>query len=153
MVRAAAEHVGVSESKVRAAYRRGEFEVRDDLVGGRIRKLVHLPEVCAWAGVAAPAATANQEDFAGTSGALVAQLEEIAEQVHSALDRASRAEQHVIFLRNELAQLRESHGRVQEIVDQRSLSAFQAVTSVAASTALAPVRRRRFLGLSWRASA
>ena len=151
-MRAAAEHAGVSESKIRAAYRRGDLEVRDDLVGGRVRKLVHLPEVCAWAGIPVPASMV-EDGSADPSGALVTQLAEIADQVHHALDRASRAEQQMIFLRNELAQLRESHGRVQEIVDERSLSAFQAVASVAATSALAPVRRRRFLGLSWRASA
>jgi hypothetical protein len=149
VVRVAAEEVGVSESKLRAAYRRGDLQVRDDLVRGRVCKLVQLDEVKMWAGV--PVAAVDEED--DPTRLLVGKLEHIATQVGQALDRAGRAEQQVVFLRNELAQLREAHGRVREIVDERSLGAFRATTAAVATTALASPRRRRFLGLTWRVSA
>jgi hypothetical protein len=148
VVRVAAEEAGVTESKVRAACRRGDLQVRDDLVRGRTCKLVELDEVKAWAGI--PVAAVEPED---PTQALVGQLEHIAIQVGQALDRAGRAEQQVVFLRNELAQLREAHGRVREIVDERSIGAFRTTAAAVATSALAAPRRRRLFGFTWRASA
>jgi hypothetical protein len=148
VVRVAAEEVGVTESKLRAAYRRGDLQVRDDLVGGRVRKLVQLDEVKAWAGIAV--AQPEPED---PTRVFVGQLEDIAVQVSKALDRANRAEQQVVFLRNELVQLRESHGRVQEIVNEHSLGAFRTTVAATANSSVTSPRRRRFFGLTWRASA
>lgn len=155
MVRAAADQVGVSEAKLRAAYRRGELDVRDDLVNGRMRKLVNLPDVLAWAGIAPPVVQSPGAEAPSSEAPVqvLKQLEVIADEARRALDRASRAEQQVIFLRNELAQLREAQDRVQEIVDERSLTAFRTVATVTATSALTPVRRKRFLGITRRVSA
>ena len=151
-VRVAAEQAGITESRLRAACRRNDVIARDDVVKGRNCKVVNLEQVYEWAGLPSPFAETIEAQPEATQ-VLVQRLEDVAAQVRQALDRASRAEQQVIFLRNELAQLRASHGRVQEIVDQRSLGAFQAMANVAATTALAPARRRRLRGISWRPSA
>lgn len=150
-VRHASEQTGVAESRLRAAYRRGELAVIDDLVAGRRCKLLNVDEVELWAGLTATAAGSSPDDDRGR--ALTTRLEEIAAQVDRALDRAGRAEQQVAYLRNEVAQLRAAHSRVQEIVDDRSLAAFRDVTGAVAATVVAPRPRRRFLGRTWRVSA
>lgn len=144
-VKDAAGQVGVTENRLRVAYRRGDLDVIDDLVAGRTRKLVNIDEVRHWAGI-----QNNSEPPAEQPGAAIeGQLEEIAAGVRQALDRASRAEQQVAYLQNELAQLRAAHGRVQEIVDERSFGAFQAVATAVAASVLDRPRRRRFPRIGW----
>src|SRR5688572_2059933 len=48
-VKVAAEELGTTESRIRAAYRNGQLAVKDKAVAGRMRKVVDLAEARAWA--------------------------------------------------------------------------------------------------------
>lgn len=162
LVSAAATEVGATESRIRTAYRNGRLEVRDDLIGGRIRKLVDIGQVRAWAGIAPPpepepapapeVAVPKRSAAKAAAGAALAakaveelatRMTEAAELAERALDRSARAEQQVVFLRNELAQLKDSHSRVQAEVERRSIDRFRETTRVACTEALQGGSRRR----------
>ena len=145
-VRVAAEAVGVSESRLRTAYRTGKVSVRDDLVRGRVLKLVDLEEIRAWAGVPSPVVEEPEPPVSSLGPALDAQFEELAGDVQAALKRAARAERDLSMLRNEFAQLRAAHTRVQEIVDREHARTFQATAAAACDEALVVRPRRRLLG-------
>lgn len=147
-VRVAAEAVGVSESRLRTAYRSGKVSVRDDLVGGRMLKLVDIEEIRAWAGVPAPApAEPDPASRSSLGPTLDAQLEDLAGDVKVALTRAARAERELSMLRNEFAQLRAAHTRVQEIVDREHLRSFQTTAGAVCAEALGRGPRRRLLAV------
>ena len=154
-VKDAAIAVGVTESRLRTAYRAGKMSVREDLVDGRVRKLLDIDEVRRWAGVpcpvaeapvieqVAPVATAPQFDDS--------HLEELSDRVKSALARATRAEDQVALLRNELAQLRDVYQRVSDTVARREAAEFQAsMRSMCATQTSARRRKATLFGLARR---
>lgn len=139
----AAGDVGASQSRLRDAYRRGRLAVRDDLVGGRRRKLVDLSEVRAWAGVADEAEPEAPPSPDVDAGELARRLDAALERADEALGHSKRAEQQVVFLRNEVAQLQDAHARVQAEVDRRRIEQFRDTARLACADALAARRRRR----------
>lgn len=155
-VKDAARAVGVTESRLRAAYRAGKVSVREDLVEGRVRKLLDLDEVHRWAGVPAAVAMAPViEPVAPVAAAAPrfddSHLEELSDRVKSALARATRAEDQVALLRNELAQLREVYQRVSDTVARREAAEFQAsMRSMCATQTSARRRKSTLFGLARR---
>lgn len=146
-VRVAAEAIGVSESRLRTAYRNGQLSVRDDLVNGRQLKVLDLDEVRAWAGVPTPEPAEPEAPTSSLGPSLDAQLEQLAGDVQAALARAARAERELSMLRNEFAQLRAAHTRVQEIVDRQHAEVFRAAMSTACGEVLQGRRRRGLLSV------
>lgn len=153
-VKDAARAVGVTESRLRAAYRAGKVSVREDLVEGRVRKLLDLDEVHRWAGV--PAAVAMAPGIEPVAAEVAprfddSHLEELTDRVKSALARATRAEDQVALLRNELAQLREVYQRVSDTVARREAAEFQAsMRSMCATQTSARRRKSTLFGLARR---
>ena len=145
-VKDAAGSVGVTESRLRTAYRAGKVSVREDLVDGRVRKLLDIDEVRRWAGVPSPVAEAPEIERVAPVVARPrfddAHLEELTDRVKSALARATRAEDQVALLRNELAQLREVYQRVSDTVARREAAEFQASMRSMCATQT-PTRRRK----------
>ena len=140
LVREAAEQVGISEPKLRAAYRSGHIQARDDIVRGRRCKLVDLHEVRT---TFAPHTIVDEPD-AAVGPNIDEHLAALNDEIAKAHERARRAEQQVSFLRNELAQLQGSHDRVREIVERLSLESFRDSARAAATAVGAPAQRRRF---------
>ena len=150
-VREATELVGVSESRIRAAYRSGALTAFDDLVGGRLRKLFERDALYAWAGVARPEPVAAPvEEALADDGSIDAPAARMAEE---ALERARRAEREVVCLRNEFAQLHAAHTRVAEELDRQSMKRFEATTRAACADAMRGRARRRFGFFAGRSSA
>jgi hypothetical protein len=150
-VREATVLVGVSESRIRAAYRSGALAVFDDLVGGRLRKVLERDAVLVWAGMPVPEPAASLDDeTVSADGSIDDQVARVAEE---ALERARRAEQEVVFLRNEFAQLHAAHTRVAEELDRQSLARFEATTRAACTDAMRERARRRFRLFAGRSSA
>jgi len=153
-VKDAASVVGVTESRLRAAYRAGKVAVREDLVDGRVRKLVDIDEVRRWAGVPLPVAEAPViEPVAAVAAARFddSHFEELTDKVKSALARATRAEDQVALLRNELAQLREVYQRVSDTMARREAAEFQAsVRSMCTTPASTRRRKSTLFGLARR---
>lgn len=146
-VKDAASVAGVTESRLRTAYRSGKVSVREDLVDGRVRKLVEIDEVRRWAGVPSPVETAPVIEPVVAPAVPPTRfddshLEELSDRVKSALARATRAEDQVALLRNELAQLREVYQRVSDAVARRDAAEFQAsVRTMCATPASARHRK------------
>ena len=146
-VKAAADELGLSESRIRAAYRSGQLAVKDKAVAGRMRKVVDLAEARTWAlgpvpvadGALAMAVVVEPEPepqpepepapvpvltlalpmapAVAVDDDRIAELTALAER---ALARAERASDQVAYLRNELAQLRDAHLRIQADIDRRN---------------------------------
>jgi hypothetical protein len=164
-VREAADEVGTTEARIRAAYRAGKLPAQDVRIAGRVRKMVSLLDVRSWADgtLAAPAPVTVSElpvaapavPVQSPAPAPVAVIEDtprfddLVELAEQAMARATRAENQVAFLRNELAQLRESHVRVQTDFDRRNAEQFRATARLAAADAMVRPKRagiRRILG-------
>lgn len=176
-VRDAADEVGTTEARIRAAYRAGKLAAQDVRIAGRVRKMVSLSDVRAWADGTLPVAVGGEDIAAASVGearpvlsvvpppapvAPVAQVapvvrvvedtsryDDLMELAEQALARATRAENQVAFLRNELAQLREAHVRVQTDFDRRNAEEFRATARLAAASATKRPKRaglRRILG-------
>ena len=153
-VKDAAFAVGVTESRLRTAYRAGKVSVREDLVDGRVRKLLDIDEVRQWAGVPSPVAEAPVIEPVAVAAAPRfddSHLEELTDRVKSALARATRAEDQVALLRNELAQLRDVYQRVSDTVARREAAEFQAsMRSMCATQTSARRRKGTLFGLARR---
>jgi hypothetical protein len=150
-VREATVLVGVSESRIRAAYRSGALAVFDDLVGGRLRKVLERDAVLVWAGMPVPEPIAPPNDEVPAADGLIdTPVGRVAEE---ALERARRAEREVVFLRNEFAQLHAAHTRVAEELDRQSQARFEATTRAACTEAIRGRARRRFAFFAGRSSA
>jgi hypothetical protein len=153
-VKDAASSVGVTESRLRTAYRNGRVSVREDLVDGRVRKLVDIDEVRSWAGVPSPVETAPViEPVSPAARVDDARPEELSDRVKTAVARATRAEDQVSLLRNELAQLREVYQRVSDTLARREAAEFEAsVRSMCAAPSSTRRRRTTVFGLRRRAT-
>jgi hypothetical protein len=92
----------------------------------------------------APAPTAVED---------TSRFDDLVELAEQAMARATRAENQVAFLRNELAQLRESHVRVQTDFDRRNAEQFRATARMAAASATARPKRAGIRSILRRASA
>ena len=148
-VKDAAVAAETTESRLRTAYRTGRIGCTEDLVGGRVRKLVYLPEVLAWAGVA----PAVEEAVPASPAPIVAadnRFDDLADRADQALRRATRAEDQLALVRNELAQLRESYQRVNEVLARREAAEFEASVRTMCSTAAARPARRHIFGFTRR---
>jgi hypothetical protein len=169
-VREAADEVGTTEARIRAAYRAGKLAAQDVRIAGRVRKMVSLSDVRAWADGTLPVPTPVAVAEAAVAPPVEApvppvpapapapapvvvedtsRFDDLLELAEQAMARATRAENQVAFLRNELAQLRESHVRVQTDFDRRNAEEFRATARLAAATAAKGPKRagiRRILG-------
>jgi hypothetical protein len=142
-VKDAAVAVGVSEARLRAAYRSGRLTVIEDLVAGRVRKLLDIDEVRGWAGVAPepqPAAPLAAE--APVPPVEDTRFDDLDDRVKLALSRATRAEDQLSLVRNELAQLREVYLRVSDTLARREAADFEASVRTMCTTQLSDRRRR-----------
>jgi hypothetical protein len=172
-VREAADEVGTTEARIRSAYRAGKLAAQDVRIAGRVRKMVSLADVRAWADGTLPVAV-GAEDIAAAAPAAeprpvltvvpppagpavqpvedASRYDDLMELAEQALARATRAENQVAFLRNELAQLRESHVRVQTDFDRQNAERFRATARLAATSATARPKRAGLRSILRRAS-
>ena len=180
-VREAADEVGTTEARIRAAYRAGKLQAQDVRIAGRVRKMVSLRDVRAWADGTLPVAMAvGAESMVSTAPVVhsdrpalsvvptpapaptpapvvqvvedTSRLDDLMELAEQAMARATRAENQVAFLRNELAQLREAHVRVQTDFDRRNAEQFRATAHLAAADALVRPKRAGIRRILRRAS-
>lgn len=159
-VREAADEVGTTEARVRAAYRTGKLTAYDVRIAGRVRKMVSLEDVRTWRGGAEEVPTASVTPLrvvpapaAVAAPADALRYDELVELAEQAIARSARAENQVAFLRNELAQLRESHLRIQADVDRRNAEQFRNTARLACADALGGSRRSGIRRILRRASA
>jgi hypothetical protein len=112
---------------------------------------VSLTDVRAWADGEVPAAAAVDAKPAPVTTVVplaavpepvvdTSRFDDLVELAEQAMARATRAENQVAFLRNELAQLRESHVRVQTDFDRRNAEQFRATARLAVANNAAPKR-------------
>jgi hypothetical protein len=161
-VREAADEVGTTEARIRAAYRAGKLAAQDVRIAGRVRKMVSLNDVRGWAEGSVPAAAVADEPATNAAPLAVvpspvvdgvSRFDDLMELAEQAMARATRAENQVAFLRNELAQLRESHVRVQTDFDRRNAEQFRATARLAVASPTTSAKRAGIRNILRRASA
>lgn len=161
-IREAADEVGTTEARIRAAYRAGKLAAQDVRIAGRVRKMVSLTDVRSWAEGSLPATAVDTESSPTAAPLAVvpapapeetSRLDDLMELAEQAMARATRAENQVAFLRNELAQLRESHVRVQTDFDRRNAEQFRATARLAVAGQATHPKRAGIRNILRRASA